>query len=192
MAPDDEEQLVERSKRGDKEAFAELARRHEGRIYGVVYQYVKNEEDALDVTRDVLLKALTSVSRFRGASRFSSWLCRIAINKSIDFMRRRKNIRIEPLDEPLKTDSGELTREFADESLSPHEQVENAELGERIHSAIAELSPKLRTVVILREVEGMSIEEIAETLRVSSGTVKSRIFRARERLRELLSPYVEA
>jgi RNA polymerase sigma-70 factor, ECF subfamily len=189
---DDDEGLVERSKRGDRDAFAELARRHEGRVFGVVYQYVKNEDDAEDITREVLIKAFRSITRFRGTARFSSWLCRIAINKSIDFIRRRKNVRIEQLDDPVQTDSGELSRDFPDTALTPDEEVENRELGARIGEAIEQLSPKLKTVILLREIEGLSIKEIAETLRCSSGTVKSRIFRARERLQALLAPYVEA
>lgn len=187
-----DDELVLRSQRGDAEAFAELGRRHEGRIYGIVYQYVKNQDDALDITRDVLLKAYGSIGRFRGTARFSSWLCRIAINKSIDFTRRAKNLRVENIDDPLQTDGGELSRDFPDPSMPPDREVENRELGAKIREAVDSLSPKLRTVVVLREIEGMAIEEIAEVLGCSEGTVKSRLFRARERLQALLAPYVEA
>jgi len=138
------------------------------------------------------LKAYGSIGRFRGTARFSSWLCRIAINKSIDFTRRAKNLRIENIDDPLQTEGGELSRDFPDPSMPPDREAENRELGAKIREAVDALSPKLRTVVVLREIEGMAIEEIAEVLGCSEGTVKSRLFRARERLQALLAPYVEA
>lgn len=183
--------LLERARGGDMEAFGELIQRHESRVYGVVCQYVRDEEEARDLTREVFYKAFKSLSRFRGNSRFSSWICRIAINRSIDHLRRTKNVRMESLDAPIETDGGgEVGRELPDRDLSPEEQVTQDELATRIREAVDQLSPKLRTVTILREYQGLSIEEIAEVLNVSSGTVKSRIFRARERLRSALASYV--
>ncbi len=183
--------LLRRSRDGDMDAYAQLIREHEGRVYGIVCQYVKHEEEARDLTREVFYKAFRSLSRFRGNSKFSSWVCRIAINRSIDHLRRRKNLRVESLDEPIATDGGEVERELADTGPSPEAVLEREELAARIRDAVDKLSPKLRTVTILREYQGLSIEEIAETLSVSPGTVKSRIFRARERLRDLLASYVE-
>lgn len=172
-------------------AFADLVREHEGRVYGIVYQYVRDDEDAEDITREVFYKAFRSLGRFRGNSKFSSWVCRIAINRSIDYLRRRKNIRVEPLDQPIETGTGGLERDFPDGALSPAEEAERTELAGMIAAAVDRLSPKLRTVTILREYQDLSIEEIADVLGVSQGTVKSRIFRARERLRAMLGPYVE-
>ena len=186
-----DESLLSRSREGDLEAFAELIREHEGRVYGIVCQYVKDEEDARDLTREVFYKAYRSLDRFKGSSRFSSWVCRIAINRSIDYLRRKKNVRFESLDEPIGTDDGEVERDIPDRAATPEGLVEQRELSAKIAEAIERLSPKLRAVTVLREYQGLSIEEISETLRVSEGTVKSRIFRARERLRELLASYVE-
>jgi len=173
------------------DAYAELIREHEGRVYGIVCQYVKDEEEARDLTREVFYKAFRSLGRFRGNSKFSSWVCRIAINRSIDYLRRRKNVRVESLDEPIATDGGEVERDLPDSSPSPDAVVERDELAAAIRDAVNRLSPKLHTVTVLREYQGLSIEEIAETLSVSPGTVKSRIFRARERLRALLASYIE-
>lgn len=183
--------LLRKAREGDLDAFAQLIDEHEGRVYGVVCQYVKDEEEARDLTREVFYKAFRSLDRFRGNSRFSSWICRIAINRSIDHLRRRRNVRMESLDTPIATDGGgEVERELPDAAPSPEDLVTRTELAAKIREAVDQLSPKLRTVTILREYEAMSIEEIAEVLGVSSGTVKSRIFRARERLRVLLASYV--
>lgn len=172
-------------------AYGELIQEHEGRVYGIVCQYVRDEEEARDLTREVFYKAYRSLSKFRGNSRFSSWICRIAINRSIDHLRRRRNVRMESLDAPITTDGGgEVERELPDSSPSPEDLLTRDELATKIREAVEQLSPKLRTVTMLREYEGLSIEEIADVLGVSFGTVKSRIFRARERLRGLLASYV--
>lgn len=191
LGPDPDEGLVAQSRAGDMEAFAQLIDRHEGRVYALVCQYVGQEEDARDLVRDVFLKAYRSLDRFGGRSKFSSWVCRIAINRSIDHLRRKKHVRIESLDEPRDTGDGGMERDIADTAELPDAEVERRELAAQIQDAVRQLSPKLREVTILREYGGLSIEEIAQTLRLSPGTVKSRIFRARERLRELLAPYIE-
>ncbi len=191
MQADPDEDLLVLSQSGDLDAYARLIERHEGRVFGIVYQYIGEEEEARDITREVFYKAFRSIQRFRGNSKFSSWICRIAINRSIDHLRRKKHIRIDSLDEPVSTGSGEVEREFPDTAASPADEAERSELAGRIAEAVQRLSPKLRTVILLREYEGMSIEEIAEVVGVSPGTVKSRIFRARERLRRVLASYVE-
>jgi len=189
--PDPDRALLERARDGDMNAYGELIQEHEGRVYGIVCQYVRDEEEARDLTREVFYKAYRSLSKFRGNSRFSSWICRIAINRSIDHLRRRRNVRMESLDAPITTDGGgEVERELPDSSPSPEDLLTRDELATKIREAVEQLSPKLRTVTMLREYEGLSIEEIADVLGVSSGTVKSRIFRARERLRGLLASYV--
>jgi RNA polymerase sigma-70 factor, ECF subfamily len=191
LGPDPDEGLVSQSRAGDMEAFAQLIERHEGRVYALVCQYIGQEEDARDLVRDVFLKAYRSLDRFGGRSKFSSWVCRIAINRSIDHLRRKKHVRIESLDEPRDTGDGGMERDIADTAETPDAEVERRELAARIQDAIRQLSPKLREVTILREYGGLSIEEIGQTLKLSPGTVKSRIFRARERLRGLLASYIE-
>ncbi len=188
-----EDELVKRCQEGDTEAFGELVRRYEGRIYSIVYHYVRNPEDAVDITREVFIKAFNSIKRFRGTAKLSSWLCRIAINQSIDFVRRKRTVRFESLEGGQAGPEGEGPgeRDFPDPGRTPEEAVVGEELAQRIARAVDKLSEKLRTVIILREYEGMSIEEIAEVLGCSQGTVKSRIFRARERLRRMLEPYIE-
>lgn len=188
---DPDEDLVARSRSGDMEAYAKLIERHEGRVHALVCQYVGQDEEARDLARDVFLKAYRSLDRFHGKAKFSSWVCRIAINRSIDYIRRRKHIRIDSLDEPLGAGDGEIERDIPDPSEGPAEEIERRELADRIRTAIHQLSPKLQEVTVLREYGGLSIDEIAQTLGLSDGTVKSRIFRARERLRELLAPYIE-
>jgi RNA polymerase sigma-70 factor, ECF subfamily len=188
---DPDEGLIRQARAGDMEAYAKLIERHEGRVHALVCQYVGQDEEARDLVRDVFLKAYRSLDRFHGKAKFSSWVCRIAINRSIDYLRRKKHIRIESLDEPRDSGDGEMDREIADDSELPDETAERRELAAKIREAIYQLSPKLREVTVLREYGGLSIEEIGETLHVSTGTVKSRVFRARERLRELLAAYVE-
>jgi RNA polymerase sigma-70 factor, ECF subfamily len=191
LGADPDEGLLAEARAGDMEAYAKLIERHEGRVHALVCQYVGQDEEARDIVRDVFLKAYRSLDRFHGKARFSSWVCRIAINRSIDYLRRRKHVRIESLDAPMEASDGEMEREIADTAETPDAEVERRELAERILIAVHALSPKLREVTVLREYGGLSIDEIAETLALSPGTVKSRIFRARERLRELLAPYIE-
>jgi RNA polymerase sigma-70 factor (ECF subfamily) len=150
--------------------------------------------EAEDLTQDAILRAHRAINSFRGGATFHTWLYRIATNIALDAIRRRKRYegRTCSLDDPLRAEEGTIAREIADENGDPAQHVAAEELREEVGRAIRELSPKLRAVVVLFDLQGLSYEEMAEVLHLPLGTVKSRLFNARARLRERLKPYVEA
>ncbi|MGC9316535.1 MAG: sigma-70 family RNA polymerase sigma factor [Armatimonadota bacterium] len=187
------EQLVERAKTGDRRAFGRLVDEYKDKIYNYVARMLNDPYEAEDVTQEAFLRAFRSLPRFRGASSFHTWLYRIASNLAIDVVRRRK--RQEPtfsLDEPLEGDDGEYEREIADETGGPEEASTTRETRVAVRRAIMDLPEKLRDVMILYELQGETYEDIAQILDVPLGTVKSRLFNARNRLKEDLEELVAA
>ncbi len=184
--------LVERSRRGDVEAFEALARHYKDKIYSYICRTIGDAGEAEDLTQEVFVRAFTSVARFRGASSFQTWLYRIATNICVDTLRRRRRTEQHAfsLDEPLTTEDDAVEREIADASRSPQVLAETGELQQQVRRAIASLSEKLRTVVVLFDLQGLSYEQIAEIVDCPVGTVKSRLFNARVQLRDKLSSYV--
>lgn len=185
--------LLERAQAGDLRAFEELVQPHVGRLYSYIARMVCDPVEAEDLTQEVVLRAHRAINSFRGGATFQTWLYRIATNITVDAIRRRKRhaSRLCSLDDPLPGTDGSMAREVPDTQLTPAEQVERGELCGEVLGAIGELSPKLRAVVVLFDLEGCTYEEIAEVLRLPLGTVKSRLFNARARLRDRLKPYVE-
>jgi RNA polymerase sigma-70 factor (ECF subfamily) len=181
----DEAELVRRAQRGDAEAFGELVRLHETRILRLVRGMVP-EHDAEDVAQDAFLKAYKKLAEFDGRSRFYTWVYRIAANTAMDWRKRERYRRHAPLP---ATPEGEDA--LPDETPGPRRAAHRRELGEAIDKAIDALPDHYRTMVVLREVEGLSYEEIGAALGISKGTVESRLFRARERLRERLKDWME-
>jgi len=184
--------LVQRARSGDVVAFEQLIEPHVGRLYNYLARMVGNSADAEDLTQDAILRAHRAISSFRGGATFQTWLYRIATNIAVDSLRRRRRrtARVTSLDDPLPAEQGLVSREFRDTQRDPQELAEAAELTEEVQQAIGQLSPKLRAVVVLFDMQGLSYEEIADALGLPVGTVKSRLFNARVRLRELLGPYV--
>lgn len=184
--------LLRRAKEGDAEAFEQLVEPHVGRLYNYIARMIGDTADAEDLTQEVLLRVHRAIRSFRGGASFQTWLYRIATNLTVDALRRRgrERLRVSSLDEPLEAEQGELPREVADTGREPWERTQAAELSQVVQSAIESLSPKLRSVVVLFDLQGLTYEEIAQTLGLPIGTVKSRLFNARCRLRELLLPYV--
>jgi len=174
--------LVEAAKSGDMEAFAEILSHYQGWIYNMTYQIVRNSDDAMDLTQEVFIKAWKSLPGLNPRQGFSSWLRRVAVNSSIDLLRRRKRWNETGLDDPGMEAVAALT---VPQAPAP-EQLSHAELGARIQSAIDQLTPDHRTVILLKEVEGMTYEEIAQAMESSIGTVMSRLFYARKKLQALL------
>ena len=181
MTPEREQDVIRRVLRGDSEAFSELVAAYQKNVYNIALRLLGSREDAEDLTQETFLTAYRRLGDFRGESRFSTWLCRIASNACIDALRRRKH-----------TDALSLTREdedaedaeweIPDESLAPEALLSQKLTRDAVRRGLRELSPEGRQVLILRELEGMSYEEIGETLGLEPGTVKSRIFRARKKL----------
>ncbi len=183
--PDDE--LVRETLAGSEEAFVTLVKRHEDRVFTVVYRLVSNREDAEDVTQEAFTKAFARLSSFTFQSAFFTWLYRIAVNAAADFMKQRRRRRTTPLD-----DVAETVPLPGGASSRPDRSATRSEVRERLKGLIAELPPVFRTVLVLRELEDLPYEEIARIVGCSIGTVESRLFRARARIRDGLAPFLRA
>jgi RNA polymerase sigma-70 factor (ECF subfamily) len=178
--------LIDRFKGGDKAAFEELVLKYQDRIYNLCRHMLGNSHDAEDAAQDTFLKAYQKLKDFRPEASFYTWLYRIAVNTCLDYRKR-------PFFESLFKKSE--VEEFIDEPVSdwpsPEKLYESKQLGLALRKSLRKLSLKLRTVIILKEIEGLSYEEIAKVLDVSVGTVKSRISRAREELKQRLKKFTE-
>lgn len=177
---------VEAARSGDRRAFGRLVDAYQQRVYAIAYGIVRDRDEAWDVAQEAFVKAHQSLSRFEGQSAFYTWLYRIAYNVSIDHIRDRGRRRA-PRDEP------EAVHERSVGAGPEHPETARSrrELAEVLKAAMARLSEKHRAIIVLREVEGLSYEEMAEVLGISKGTVMSRLFHARQNLQEILRPYVE-
>ena len=166
---------------GDVNAFEDLVTEHEKGVYAIAQRMTGNAEDAADMTQETFIKAYNSLSSFRGDSKFSVWLYRIATNVCLDFLRSRS--RKPTVSLSMEDDDGEETQmDIADESQSPEQLLERGLTRDAVRRGLKSLSPEYRQILLLREIQGLSYEEIAEALTLEVGTVKSRIFRARKRL----------
>jgi len=181
MTSTDDNDLIGLFRKGALFAFEALVRKYQDRIYNLCRYMLQNPEDAQDAAQDaaqdVFLKAYRALKDFRPESSFYTWLYRIALNTCLDYRRksRREALRNEPLPEDLPSDEP-----------FPEQLYESEEISESVQLALQKLPEKLRAAIVLREIEALSYEEIAEVLYISMGTVKSRISRAREQLRRLL------
>ena len=170
---------------GDANAFEDIVREYERNVYNIALRMSGDREDALDISQESFLKAYHSLHSFRGDSRFSVWLYRIVSNTCLDFLRERKRRAEVPLVRGDDADEPEQA-EIPDESLSPETLFERNLTREALRRGLMSLPEDQRTILLLREIEGFSYEEIADILSLESGTVKSRIFRARKKLCEFL------
>ena len=184
---DGDQELVRRSQEGDQEAFRLLVERYEARIYTLACSIVGNPEAAQDAAQEAFFRAYQALPSFRGRSGFYTWLYRIAINVCLNAVQKeRRRIDRTSLDELLETREIPAERLFG--SAPPESDVERAELQEGIQAVLNSLSPDHRAVVVLKDIEGLSQQEIADTLGCSTGTVKSRLSRARAQMQEMLRP----
>ncbi len=183
----DESSIIDRFKKGEKAAFEELVLRYQDRIYNLCRHLLRNTHDAEDAAQDTFIKAYHNLDNFRPEASFYTWLYRIAVNTCLDYKKK-------PFFGSffMKADEGE---EFIDEPVSdrpsPEKLYESKQIGSALHNGIKKLPPKLRTAIVLKEIEGLSYEEIADILGVSIGTVKSRISRAREELKQRMKKFTE-
>lgn len=186
-APVAERGLVEECRRGDPNAFSRLVALHEGLVYNLAARLLGDPEEAKDVAQDVFLQVYRMLPRFEGRSSLKTWIYRIVVNQSRNrqrWWRRRRKDKALPLEDVTIADSAQLR---APRHEGPDEQLARLEQGRRVQAALLTLSLDHRAVLLLREVEELSGSEVAEALGVAEGTVKSRLARAREALREALS-----
>jgi len=181
LTREQEAMIVRKVLQGDVNAFEKLVTEYERAVYAIAQRMTGNAEDAADMTQETFIKAYNSLSSFRGDSKFSVWLYRIANNVCLDFLRSRS--RKPTVSLSAEDDDGEETQlDIADESQSPELLLESALTRDAVRRGLDSLPPDYKQILLLREIQGLSYEEIAAALGIESGTVKSRIFRARKRL----------
>jgi RNA polymerase sigma-70 factor (ECF subfamily) len=185
---DDELQLVTAARAGDISAFESLVNRYERKIFRLGMNITGNREDAEDVMQEAFLKAYQHLPEFEGNSRFYTWLVRIAVNQALMKLRTRRPNQVS-LDEEIETGDDSFFRDVEDWGPSPAERFEQTQLHDILNSAISELDPSFRIVFQLRDIEEMSTEETADVLHLSVPAVKSRLLRARLKLRQKLNRY---
>jgi RNA polymerase sigma-70 factor (ECF subfamily) len=177
----DEAELIERSSKGDSEAFGVLVERYQRRVVGVALAVVHNQDDAIELAQETFVRAYENLSKFESRSSFSTWLYRIAANLAIDFWRREGR-HVVLHGEDAETEISKLPTATGDS----FKEVSRSELSARLKQALEELTPEHRAVILLREVEGMSYDEISDVLQCPRGTVMSRLHYARTHLRNIL------
>ena len=185
---EDEHLLVSAAKRGDATAFEELVNRYERKIFRLTMNITRNREDAEDAMQDAFLKAYSHLQTFQEDSRFYTWLVRIAANEALMRLRKRRP-NLFSLDEPLEGDDDLIPREIQDWGPSPEQRFAQTEMHEILSKVIDQLDPEYRTVFVLRDMEELSTEETAAAVGISVPAVKSRLLRARLKLRQKLDRY---
>ncbi len=183
----DEAALVAQSREGDAEAYGQLVRRYQSKIFRLAQHITQNREDAEDVLQETFLKAYEHLDQFQGNSKFYTWIVRIAVNQALMKLRRRKNDKSVSLDETIDTGEDTIVREVAAWDEDPEERLSRGEVGEILDTAVQSLDAPYRSVFVLRDIEELSTEETAEALGLSVPAVKSRLLRARLQLREKLT-----
>lgn len=184
-----DEVLVSKSKNGDLDAFEELVRRYEGKVYGMAFRFMGNHADAMDLAQEGFIRLYQNLPGFRGDSSFSTWMYRVVANACRDELRRRQRQRSVSLEEMADSAGGSIPVPSAE--VSPEEAAERNELQEYVQMCLNSLSEEHRLILIMREIQGLSYDEIADTLDCSLGTVKSRLNRARHALKDRVAMHRE-
>jgi RNA polymerase sigma-70 factor (ECF subfamily) len=185
---EDEHLLVARAKQGDANAFEELVNRYEGKIFRLTMNITRNREDAEDAMQEAFLKSYAHLKDFQEDSRFYTWLVRIAANEALMRLRKRRP-NLFSLDEPIQGEEDLVPRELEDWGPSPERRFAQTEMREILSEVIDKLEPDFRIVFVLRDLEELSTQETAKTLGISVPAVKSRLLRARLKLRQKLNQY---
>src|SRR6266853_1908123 len=190
-APVEESILVQRARQGELESYDDLVKRYQERIYATLYHMTSNHEDANDLAQEAFIKGFHALKSFKGGSSFYTWVYRIAVNKTINFLKQRKNkshLSLDDLDFNAEHDP-DLMALISEKT--PRREINLAELQEKLNAAMQKLSEPHRLVVTLHDVQGMSHEEIAKIMDCNIGTVRSRLFYARQQLQAYLSDYLK-
>lgn len=191
QAAAEDRELVLRAKEGDLDAYDQLVRRYQERIYATIYHMTSNHEDANDLAQETFVKAFQAIKSFKGDSSFFTWAYRIAVNKTINFLKQRKNrghLSLNDMDMNVENDP-----ELVDlvSQHTPRRDAGLTELHEKLNEAMQKLSEPHRLVVTLHDVQGLSHEEIGKIMNCNTGTVRSRLFYARQQLQAYLSDYLK-
>src|SRR5213592_3667254 len=189
--PQEERELVRRARQGELEAYDELVRRYQERIYATIYHMTSNHEDANDLAQEAFVKAFHALKSFKGGSSFYTWVYRIAVNKTINFLKQRKNrthLSLDDLDFNAEHDPDFVA---LISEKTPRREIDLTELQEKLNIAMQKLSEPHRLVVTLHDVQGASHEEIAKIMNCNIGTVRSRLFYARQQMQAYLSDYLK-
>src|SRR2546427_4025766 len=189
-APEDQK-LVKRAQGGDLAAYDELVRRYQERIYATIYHMTSNHEDANDLAQEAFIKGFQALKSFKGGSSFYTWVYRIAVNKTINFLKQRKHKALLSLDDMDFNAEHDPDLVALISERTPRREVNLAELQEKLNTAMQKLSEPHRLVVTLHDVQGLSHEEIAKIMNCNIGTVRSRLFYARQQLQAYLSDYLK-
>jgi len=190
-APEHESELVRRARKGDLQAYDDLVKRYQERIYATIYHMTSNHEDANDLAQESFIKAFSALKSFKGGSTFYTWLYRIAVNKTINFLKQRKNrthMSLNDIDFNAEHDT-DLIALISEKT--PRRDAGLNELQKKLNEALLKLSEPHRLVVVLHDVQGQSHEEIAEIMDCNIGTVRSRLFYARQQMQAELADYLK-
>ncbi|HPQ70467.1 MAG TPA: sigma-70 family RNA polymerase sigma factor [bacterium] len=186
--------LIVRFNDGDRQAFEELVIRYQQRIYNTALRFLRVDDEAQEVTQEIFIKVYHALPEFRGESKFSTWLYQVAMNhckNKLKYLKRRHYYTSDSMEQAIETQDGEMSRQFASEDPDPQQEAQSRETQEKVRAAINLLADDQREVIVLRELQGLSYEEIADITGQALGTVKSRIHRARLELARLLKPLLE-
>lgn len=181
-----EKKLIELSAGGDVEAFETLIQSHQKKVYNIALRMTGNPEDAQELAQEAIVRAFTSIGKFRGDSSFSTWLYRITINICTDFLRKRNKVTLISMEQGAASNDNQQGLQIEEESPGPDGLAEKKQLKKLVRDAMDALSEEHRQVLILRDILNLSYKEIANTLKVNEGTIKSRINRARAGLKKIV------
>lgn len=184
----DENKLIKKAQKGDASAFEKIIAEYQNVVYSIAYRYAENSEDAADMSQEIFIKMFRNINTFQFKSKLSTWIYRVATNTCIDLVKKTKNDRnTYSIDDGYENSDGETKySEIADDSSRPDVALEEGEVRDVINMAISRLNEDYRLVIILRDIQGLSYDEISEIVGCSVGAVKSRISRGRKNLREIL------
>lgn len=182
-----EQELLKRAKAGDVAAFEELVEGYQKKLFSLAYRIVGNPEDAADMVQEALIRIFRSIAKFKEQSSFSTWIYRITTNVCLDELRKRKNKKEFSLDQEIHGEDGDMKRQIRSDEMLPDDLAEQEELRDIVNNAINSLPEDQRIVISLRDIQGLTYSEISQVLNCPEGTVKSRINRARNALKNVLS-----
>jgi len=188
---DKEKDLLLKARNGDVEAFEMIIEDYQKKVFNIALRMIGNHDDASELAQEVFIRIYKSIKNFKGESSLSTWIYRITTNVCLDELRKRKNKNVVSLDEDVKHEDGEIKRQVEDTGPTPDIIAEKNEIRRVVKEAILSLPEDQRTVIILRDIQGFSYDEIAKIMNCPEGTVKSRINRSRQILRDRLKPKLE-